>query len=274
MHGRGKPFCHGRNRLPIADKKCHPSMHNRYFGPCFLQALRWVVVGHLLLRTSSHGVTWRQSPNFWALRNSNIVFFSHYSWILITSCHTPTTTNTKQNKTKQTCGTCVESWVYLFAVPTLNASLFPRAPSKSLPCKHACHTWDLRFGTLCEVVSPNFLYSQRLRLHGLTSSDLGPHVNMPIEGCYKHKTRRVILCFMYRNLYKGYNKFVQFVKLLCNAYYSGLHDLPCSIKCNKHYFLAATQWLQPGEITPSYILHTCAFGTYLLSGLFTLQKRV
>jgi hypothetical protein len=28
----------------------------------------------------------------------------------------------------------------------------------------------------------------------------------------------------------------------------------------------------PGEITPSYILHTHAFGTYLLGGLFTLQK--
>jgi hypothetical protein len=29
-----------------------------------------------------------------------------------------------------------------------------------------------------------------------------------------------------------------------------------------------------GEITPSYILHTRAFGTYLLGGLFTLQKRL
>jgi hypothetical protein len=27
-----------------------------------------------------------------------------------------------------------------------------------------------------------------------------------------------------------------------------------------------------GEITPSYILHTRAFGTYLFGGLFTLQK--
>jgi hypothetical protein len=31
---------------------------------------------------------------------------------------------------------------------------------------------------------------------------------------------------------------------------------------------------EPGEITPSYILHTRAFGTYLLGGLFTLQKRL
>jgi hypothetical protein len=30
----------------------------------------------------------------------------------------------------------------------------------------------------------------------------------------------------------------------------------------------------PGEITPSYMLHTRAFGTYLLGGLFTLQKRL
>jgi hypothetical protein len=149
--------------------------------------------------------------------------------------------NTKQNKTnlRDLC------WELGLPFCCPNSQRKSKAtPSKSLPCKHACHTWDLRFGTLCEVVSPNFLYSQQLRLHGLTSSDLGPHVNMPIEGCYKHKTRRVILCFMYRNLYKGYNIFVQFVKLLCNAYYSGLHDLPCSIKCNKHYFLAATQWLQ------------------------------
>jgi hypothetical protein len=27
-----------------------------------------------------------------------------------------------------------------------------------------------------------------------------------------------------------------------------------------------------GEFTPSYILHTRVFGTYLLGGLFTLQK--
>ena len=32
------------------------------------------------------------------------------------------------------------------------------------------------------------------------------------------------------------------------------------------------QNFNPGEITPSYILHTRAFGTYLLGGLFTLQK--
>jgi hypothetical protein len=30
----------------------------------------------------------------------------------------------------------------------------------------------------------------------------------------------------------------------------------------------------PGEITPSYILHTRAFGTYLLGGVFTLQKKL
>jgi hypothetical protein len=29
-----------------------------------------------------------------------------------------------------------------------------------------------------------------------------------------------------------------------------------------------------GEFTPSYILHTRAFGTYLLGGLFTLQRRL
>ena len=29
-----------------------------------------------------------------------------------------------------------------------------------------------------------------------------------------------------------------------------------------------------GEFTPSYVLHTRAFGTYLLGGLFTLQKKL
>jgi hypothetical protein len=28
----------------------------------------------------------------------------------------------------------------------------------------------------------------------------------------------------------------------------------------------------PGEITPSYILHTCAFGTYLLGGCLPRKK--
>jgi hypothetical protein len=34
------------------------------------------------------------------------------------------------------------------------------------------------------------------------------------------------------------------------------------------------KFLAPREIIPSYILHTRAFGTYLLGGLFTLQKRL
>ena len=29
-----------------------------------------------------------------------------------------------------------------------------------------------------------------------------------------------------------------------------------------------------GKFTPSYILHTRAFGTYLIGGLFTLQKKI
>jgi hypothetical protein len=37
--------------------------------------------------------------------------------------------------------------------------------------------------------------------------------------------------------------------------------------------VGANAW-DPEEITPSYILHTRAFGTYLLGGLFTLQKRL
>jgi hypothetical protein len=57
--------------------------------------------------------------------------------------------------------------------------------SHALSCKHPCHTWDLRLGILCEVVSPNF--------HALNNwdcmdgpqvtgdLDLGPCVNRPLN---------------------------------------------------------------------------------------------
>jgi hypothetical protein len=66
--------------------------------------------------------------------------------------------------------------------PTCNASPKPRL-QKVLPCRHPCHSWGLRLGTLCEVVSPNF--------HALNSWDctdwpqvtwdleLGTRVNRP-----------------------------------------------------------------------------------------------
>jgi hypothetical protein len=44
---------------------------------------------------------------------------------------------------------------------------------KMLPSRHPCHTWDSRLGISCEVVRPNFYASQWLRLHGVTSSELG-----------------------------------------------------------------------------------------------------
>jgi hypothetical protein len=34
-----------------------------------------------------------------------------------------------------------------------------------------------------------------------------------------------------------------------------------------------TMCSNPGEITPSYILHTCAFGTYLLGGGYLRCKK-
>jgi hypothetical protein len=44
---------------------------------------------------------------------------------------------------------------------------------------------------------------------------------------------------------------------------------------NTQLLLIAGLISSPGEITPSYILHTRAFGTYLLGGgVFTLQKRL
>ena len=82
--------------------------------------------------------------------------------------------------------------------PTLNTNPKPHL-QKVLLCRHPCHTWDLKLGTMCEVESPNIhalngwdctnwpqvtwdlvwsgksqrSCSQRLRLHRSTSSDLG-----------------------------------------------------------------------------------------------------
>ena len=39
--------------------------------------------------------------------------------------------------------------------PTLNTSPKPRL-QKMLPSRHQCHTWDLGFGTMSQIVSPNF----------------------------------------------------------------------------------------------------------------------
>ena len=39
--------------------------------------------------------------------------------------------------------------------PTLNTSPNPHLQNV-LPCEHSCYTWDLRLGTMYEVVSPNF----------------------------------------------------------------------------------------------------------------------
>ena len=55
-----------------------------------------------------------------------------------------------------------------------------------LPCRHPCHTWDLRLEMLCEVVSHNFhaLNSWDFRCLEIFSSALGfkdlrPNVNRP-----------------------------------------------------------------------------------------------
>ena len=57
--------------------------------------------------------------------------------------------------------------------PTPNTSTKPHL-QEVLPRRHPCHTWDFGLGTPCEVASKSqLLCSQQLRLHGLTSSDLG-----------------------------------------------------------------------------------------------------
>ena len=57
--------------------------------------------------------------------------------------------------------------------PTRNTSPQPHL-QQVLPCRQPCHTWDLGLGNPCEVVIKSQLpCSQRLRLHGLVSSDLG-----------------------------------------------------------------------------------------------------
>jgi hypothetical protein len=47
-------------------------------------------------------------------------------------------------------------------------------------------------------------------------------------------------------------------------------DTRYNIYCGTYYHMLK----ELGELTPSYILHTRAFGTYLLRGLFTLQKKL
>ena len=55
--------------------------------------------------------------------------------------------------------------------PTLNISVKPHL-QKALPCGHPCHTWDLGLGTVSSG-KYSLPCSQRLRLHGCTSTDLG-----------------------------------------------------------------------------------------------------
>jgi hypothetical protein len=53
---------------------------------------------------------------------------------------------------------------------TLNTTSPQPHLQKMLPCRHPCHTWHFKLGTMCEVVSPNF---HAFKLHIWTSSDLG-----------------------------------------------------------------------------------------------------
>ena len=90
----------------------------------------------------------------------------HHCWILIVLC-------------KNSRKTCVESWVQFFC-STLLSTQVQSPTSKSVATWVPMSYWGLGLGVPCEVVSPNFSYSQWLRLHGLTSSDLGPRVKQPL----------------------------------------------------------------------------------------------
>jgi hypothetical protein len=79
--------------------------------------------------------------------------------------------------------------------PTFNTNPKPHLQIV-LPCRHPCRTWGLGLGTSCEVVSPNFqALSQRLRLHGLTSSELGLRTWTPCEPALRRKTKKIVVHF-------------------------------------------------------------------------------
>ena len=59
---------------------------------------------------------------------------------------------------KKNHGTCVESWVLIFARPNSQHKSRASPPLQNmLSGRHPCHTWDSWLETPCEVVSPNFL---------------------------------------------------------------------------------------------------------------------
>ena len=86
--------------------------------------------------------TWRQSLNFWASRNHWNMDNYHQG-------------GPRLVYTKIFVGVVWRVGCSFLLDPTLNTTPKPHL-QKVLPCRHSCHTWDLRLGIPCEVVSPNF----------------------------------------------------------------------------------------------------------------------
>ena len=59
---------------------------------------------------------------------------------------------------------------------------------KVLPCRRPCHALGLRTWDHVSSGKSQTPCSQWLKLHGLTSSDLGTHVNLPLEAIFQKLT--------------------------------------------------------------------------------------
>ena len=138
---------------------------------------------HVITYVNLHGIpspthddkaqhAWRQRPNFWASRNRQNAVYIHQSRVFILL-------------SKQSWDLCWELGI-IFARP--NSQHKPQiSPPKVMSCRHPCHAWDLfRTQDLGPMWSgkSQLSCSQRLRLHRLSSSDLGTwdlglHVNQP-----------------------------------------------------------------------------------------------
>ena len=71
----------------------------------------------------------------------------------------------------------------LFHTISRDTSAKPHLQKILLSFRHPCCSWDLGLGTLCGVISTQLPRSRRLRLHGLTSSDLGLGTRVNLTMC-------------------------------------------------------------------------------------------
>ena len=98
--------------------------------------------------TSFNWTWWCARVGLFILFSKPCIFWSAHGLF------TPWTMNSSQDPVKFV-NRCWTRPVAIPVGPTLNTSPKPHS-KKTIPCRYPCYTWDLRFGTPREVVSPNF----------------------------------------------------------------------------------------------------------------------